>query len=337
MSKRRLKNKKRHTATFEKRKRKSKTKAIIYIMAIICLLVGSAFWGWYIIKEVNLGENYAKAAKELMKTVILTVIVALIPALMGLWISMKGGDKNILQDILVIACVGLFILLFAGMGLTAYAFHRVAEYETGVEPGGEEGPEFPDEPQPLKEFKWMENIYVLNLEEYLGVGAEESAIGGLLLDYLANPLEVTEISKGEYEKNIESAEGFHNDFDAVSMTKTKLFALQNEINAREKADENYSDSDNLKLKGDCLMNLGDIQPKDAVGLYEDALRNYIEALHIVYCYGEDRHPAIGKKDIWEAIGNTYGKLARRSDVQGVERESAEMLEGICAYILQNSL
>lgn len=171
----------------------------------------------------------------------------------------------------------------------------------------------------------------------MGAGAEESAIGGLLLDYLANPLEVTDISKEEYEKYIESAKGFHNDFDAVSMIETKIFAAQNEMGAREKADENYSDSDNLKLKGDCLMNLGNIQPEDAVSLYEDALRNYIEVLHIVYCYGEDRHPAIGKKDIWKAIGNTYGKLARRSDIQEVERERAETLEGICVYILQNSL
>lgn len=97
--------------------------------------------------------------KELMKTVIITVIVALIPVIIGLWINMKGGDKSILQDILVIACVGLFISLFAGVGLTAYAFHKVAEYETGVEPGREEEPGSSDESQPLKEFKWMENIY----------------------------------------------------------------------------------------------------------------------------------------------------------------------------------
>ena len=337
MSNRKTNNKKRHTATFEKRKRKRKTKALIYIMASICLLVGIAFFWWYVVREVNLGENYARGVKELMKTVIITVIVALIPTLMGLWLNMKGGDKSILQDILVIACVGLFISLFAGVGLTAYAFHKVAGYETGVEPGGEEKPGSSVEPQPLKEFKWMENIYVLNLEEYLGAGAEESAIEELLLDYLENSVEVTEISKEEYGKCIESADGFHNDFDVASMMETKIFAAQKEMEAREKADENYSDSDNLKLKGDCLINLGDIQPEDAVGFYEDALRNYIEALHIVYCYGNDRHPAIGKKAIWKAIRNTYGKLARRSDVQDSERERAETLEEICDYILQNSL
>lgn len=45
MSNKRLRNKKRHAATFEKRKRKSRIKAIIYIMAIICFLVGIAFFG----------------------------------------------------------------------------------------------------------------------------------------------------------------------------------------------------------------------------------------------------------------------------------------------------
>lgn len=339
MSNRKSRNKKRHAATFEKSNSREKIKKICKI-EIGMFIAFAVLVLMYAVIEINKGLNYASNLKDFLNGAVNSIATgSLLGVISLLLFFLKENiiwEWKCIRAVLAIVCMALFAYWFLGTALIGYASHKEAQYKTEKTSGGDEE-EPPEKPEPLKEFEWLENIYVLNLEEYLGDGADESEMGGLLLDYLENPVEVTEISKEEYEKHIGDAEGFHADFDSVSMTETKTFAVKNEMGAREKADENYSDSDNLKLKGDCLMNLGDIQPEDAVGLYEDALRNYIEALHIVYCYGEDRHPAIGKKDIWKAIGNTYGKLARRSDVQGVERERAEMLEGICAYILQNSL
>lgn len=205
-----------------------------------------------------------------------------------------------------------------------------ADYETEAQAPLDPPKSEPEEVQ-LKTFEWTKNLFVQNLEEYLGPGADVTDIEGVLINYLQTPMELVENDMGEYEKYVETAGGFYKDFQNAGMEETKLFALEKEEAARSAADENYNDSDNLKLYGDCLVNIGDISQEKAVESYKNALEKYIKALHVAYYCGE-RTPAISKEHIWGAIGDVYGKLAGRSDLQDIERERARELEEICAKV-----
>ena len=51
---------------------------------------------------------------------------------------------------------------------------------------------------------------------------------------------------------------------------------------REKANEAYTDIDNLKLGGDAFVNVAKIYENAEVEIYEKALSCYIDALHAYY-------------------------------------------------------
>ena len=319
MSNEKLNDEKRYIPTFREKKHRNKIKIICKI--VIFLGVGlAAFAIWYAIGETNEGLSYAESLYDFLKIAVGTIVLGMLGCAITLFSVLKSPETwmgKYLRAILGTLVAVLFFYLFLGLGLTAYASHKIGDYKAKAESEETEHEpvDQPDQPQSLKKFEWTENIYVFNLEEYLGEGADESEIEGLLLTYLEDSIELVEINKEKYEEYIDNSQGFHQDFTNATMTETKIFAADKEAEEREKANKNYSDSDNLKLYADCHVNLGNLQPSQKVEFYEEGVRAYIEALHIVYQYGEERSSEIEEKDIWKAKRDTYGKLSMSSDIQ----------------------
>lgn len=292
---------------------------VLFAIILFLLVIG--------INEIHKGVKYAEKLREQINLsffVIGTALLGLVAALVKNKRSLLGKAVAVVLVIFLVCCI------IIGFGFCVYAGHVIAYYETENQDPLDPPKSEPEE-VPLKTFEWTQNLFVQNLEEYLGPGADVAEIEGLLLNYLQTPMELVENDIGEYEKYVETAGGFYKDFQNASMEETKIFALEKEEEARNAADENYNYSDNLKLYGDCLVHIGDISQEKAVESYKNALQKYIKALHITYYCGE-RNPTIQKEYIWEAISDVYGKLAGRTDLQDIERERARELEEICAQV-----
>lgn len=340
---RRSKNKRRRKADSPKKKEKRKRRwvmviegGILTILAVLLICIA--------VNEINEGIEYAEKLREQINNTffaILEIGIALVgPIIAGAIMTIFVPDKNsnIITMVMVLSVLAVFMIVYSclGFGLSVYAGHKIAEYEESQPIDTKDVSEAEEDKFDLKEFNWIENLYVENLEDYLGVGADESEIRDLLMEYLQTSVELVEVDKAKFENYMSLAGGYQNDYKVVEMTETKIFSCEKEIEARKNADTNYSDSDNIKLNGDCFVHLGDLQADDAVGYYESALKEYIRALHIAYyCEGE-RAPAIEKKDIWSAMGDVYEKLANRPDLQEIERERAFILKGICEDISTNN-
>ena len=322
------KKKQRHNKTSLNNKLKKKEKRSLVFLGIVLFAI-IFFLLVFGINEINRGVKYAEKLREQINISFFAIIAALL-SLVGAFMATKNKLSLFGKAVVAVLAIFLVCSFIFGFGFCVYAGHVIAHYETEIQDTADTSKSEP-EVMPLKTFEWPQNLFVQNLEEYLGSGADVTDIEGLLIDYLQTPMELVENDMGEYEKYVDTAGGFYEDFQSAGMEETKLFALEKEELARSAADENYNDSDNLKLYGDCFVNIGDISQEKAVESYKNALEKYIKALHVAY-HCVERTPAIPKEHIWAAISDVYGKLAGRSDLQDIERERARELEEICAQI-----
>lgn len=97
---------------------------------------------------------------------------------------------------------------------------------------------------------------------------------------------------------------------------------------REKANEAYTDIDNLKLGGDAFVNIAKIYENAEVEIYEKALSCYIDALHAYYYRGGDNAlTAVGEKEIWLALKDTYLKISLCENLRDTQEKGAKKTGG----------
>ena len=102
---------------------------------------------------------------------------------------------------------------------------------------------------------------------------------------------------------------------------------------RERANEAYTDIDNLKLGGDAFVNVAKIYENAEVENYEKALSCYIDALH-AYCYqGRDNAlTAVGEKEIWLALKDTYLKISLCENLRDTQKKGAKNWRRFCGQM-----
>lgn len=102
---------------------------------------------------------------------------------------------------------------------------------------------------------------------------------------------------------------------------------------REKANEAYTDIDNLKLGGDAFVNIAKIYENAEVEIYEKALSCYIDALHAYYYRGGDNAlTAVGEKEIWLALKDTYLKISLCENLRDTQEKGAKKLAEVCGQM-----
>ena len=187
----------------------------------------------------------------------------------------------------------------------------------------------------MNEFVWNEDIYIISLNEYLNSSEEKHAclerlIRTYLKSYVPNVdvLEKSdeELNAGDYGKYINLAKKYAKDYENCEMSDVKMYALEKEIEMREKANKCYRKYDNLKILGDCYIfkiDLSDLKGNNKKGELEIALKYYIEALaYAQYDKNADKNYI---SELWDEIIRIYGELygmeelddAHKSQVLGI--------------------
>lgn len=286
------------------------------------------------------GQKRAEAIFTISIDIILPVVLAFLGGgtLINIVLHKLGQYPDVNTRLLRIKIIViLFILLFSSSVQAAFAQITIAlVYDAPSEPNPPAEPEEPETPSGntvLEIFDWKADLYPDNIEKYMGKDATDKDIPQMIKYYLETDMLILtkENSNSDYtayEEHIADAQEYHKDFENIATNIIKIYACHLECNERTSANTCFTSIDNLKLTGDCYVMLGDLCSDDKKKNYENALYNYIDALHALY--STNIGTSISKKVIWETIYITYAKIEKLGTE---ETDRAGVMANICKNMI----
>lgn len=180
-------------------------------------------------------------------------------------------------------------------------------------------------------FDWKQDYYMEYVTQVVNdYDTADILIRQLLLQYLSSEFVMNTENLEEYIKYTREANNISQKYLTYGYETEKMDSedVKNISGFREKANEAYTDIDNLKLGGDAFVNVAKIYENAEVEIYEKALSCYIDALHAYYYRGGDNAlTAVGEKEIWLALKDTYLKISLCENLRDTKKKGAKKTGG----------
>lgn len=187
-----------------------------------------------------------------------------------------------------------------------------------------------------EQFKWEEDIFLTdksqNIIETLHNWKDKQ------LSEHKELVSQRELNDGEYGKLISDAQKYYNDYQKSEMNDVKLYALEQGIESRKKANSIFETCGNIKEIGTWLLQkarfITDVDGTitDNTELIEQAIKFYIKALSMAYASGNEKYYIA----LWNDIAYAYELWSMSGERDEALRKKAKKISDACTKMIEKT-
>lgn len=180
-----------------------------------------------------------------------------------------------------------------------------------------------------KQFKWEEDIFLTDKSQNI-IETLHNWRDKQLSEY-KELVSQRELNDGEYGKLISDAQKYYSDYQKSEMKDVKLYALEQGIESRKKANSIFETCENVKEIGTWLLQKArfvtdvDGTITDNTELIEQAIKFYIKALSMAYASGSEKYYIA----LWKDIAYAYEFWSMSGKRDEALRKKAKSISDIC--------